>query len=74
MEVNDERKGMLIRPIPRMEDLFGVDAGKYTYKEMVEKLDRFRSRSRCTTSTTTLKKISMERFLRNRLFEDAGKK
>jgi hypothetical protein len=57
MEVNDERKGMLIRPIPRMEDLFGVDAGKYTYKEMVEKLDRFRSRSRCTTSTTSSRKF-----------------
>ncbi len=46
MEVIDEQKGLLFRPVPRMEDLAGVDAGKYTYKEMVEKLDRFRSRSR----------------------------
>jgi AbrB family looped-hinge helix DNA binding protein len=46
MEVFDEQKGLLFRPVPRMEDLAGVDAGKYTYKEMVEKLDRLRSRSR----------------------------
>ena len=46
MEGTDEQRGLLFRPIPRLKDLAGVDAGKYTYKAMVEKLDRFRSRSR----------------------------
>jgi hypothetical protein len=32
--------------VVHMEDLAGVDAGKYTYEEMVEKLDKLRQRWR----------------------------
>ncbi len=46
MEVLDSKRGLILRPIPRMEDLAGVDAGKYSYEEMVEKLDRLRRRWR----------------------------
>ena len=46
MEVLDSERGLMLIPIPRMEDLAGVDAGKYSYEEMVEKLDRLRRRWR----------------------------
>ncbi len=46
IEVLDAEAGLVLRPIPRMEDLWGVDAGKYTYKEMVGKLDKLRQRWR----------------------------
>lgn len=46
MEVLDSERGLILRPIPRMEDLSGVDAGKYSYEEMVEKLDWLRRRWR----------------------------
>jgi len=46
IEVLDAEPGLVLRPIPRMEDLAGVDAGKYTYEEMVEKLDKLRQGSR----------------------------
>jgi AbrB family looped-hinge helix DNA binding protein len=46
MEVLDAQAGFVLRPIPRMEDLAGVDAGKYTYSEMVERLDKLRQRWR----------------------------
>lgn len=46
MEVLDAQAGLVLRPIPRMEDLAGVDVGKYTYSEMVEKLDKLRQRWR----------------------------
>ena len=46
IEVLDAEPGLVLRPIPRMEDLAGVDAGKYTYEEMVEKLDKIRQGSR----------------------------
>ncbi len=35
IEVLDSNKGLLWRPIPRMLDLAGIDAGKYTYTEVV---------------------------------------
>ena len=46
MGVLDSERGLILRPIPRMEDLAGADAGKYSYEEMVEKLDRLRRRWR----------------------------
>ncbi len=46
VEVLDAPAGLMLRPIPRMEDLAGVDAGKYTYAEMVQKLDKLRQRWR----------------------------
>ncbi len=46
VEVLDAPTGLMLRPIPRIEDLAGVDAGKYSYSEMTEKLDRLRQRWR----------------------------
>ncbi len=46
MEVMDAQPGLVLRLIPRMEDLAGIDAGKYTYEEMVERLDKLRQRWR----------------------------
>ena len=46
IEVVDAQAGLVLRPIRKMEDLAGVDAGKYTYSEMVEKLDKLRQRWR----------------------------
>ena len=46
IEVLDAPTGLILRPIPRMEDLAGVDAGKYSYSEMVERLDKLRQRWR----------------------------
>ncbi len=46
MQVLDEPTGLTLRPIPRMEDLAGVDAGKYSVSEMKAKLDRLRQRWR----------------------------
>ena len=42
----DAQPGLVLRLIPRMEDLAGIDAGKYTYEEMVERLDKLRQRWR----------------------------
>ena len=42
MEVVDYPPGLLLKPVPRMRDLAGVDAGKYTHAEMSERLDRLR--------------------------------
>jgi len=39
MQVLDAPTGLTLRLIPRMEDLAGVDAGKYSLSEMNEKLD-----------------------------------
>ena len=46
VEVLDAPTGLMLRPIPRMEDLAGVDAGKYTYAEMLDRLDKLRQRWR----------------------------
>jgi hypothetical protein len=45
-QVDETPFGLLSKPTPDMEDLAGVDAGKYTYEEMTLKLDRLRARSR----------------------------
>ncbi len=42
--ITDAQSGILLKLIPVMNDWAGADAGKYTHKEMVEKLDRLRRR------------------------------
>jgi len=46
VEVVGVSQGVLLKPIPDFKDLAGVDAGKYTYAEMAEKLDRLRQKWR----------------------------
>ncbi len=46
IQVLDEPTGLTLRPIPRMEDLAGVDAEKYSVSEMKENLDWLRQRWR----------------------------
>ena len=40
--VEDTGEGILLKPIPRFEDLAGVDKGKYDVKELKEMLDKVR--------------------------------
>jgi len=40
--VEDTSEGILLKPIPRFEDLAGVDKGKYDVKELKEMLDKVR--------------------------------
>ena len=44
--VADTPSGLVLKPIPDMNDWAGADAGKYTYEEMTRKLDRLRDRWR----------------------------
>ncbi len=44
VEVTDSKTGVLLKPIPRMEDWAGADSGKYSYSEIVGQLDRLRRR------------------------------
>ncbi len=46
MLVIDSPKGILLTPIPPIEDLAGADAGKMTLAEMKRRLDRMRSEDR----------------------------
>ncbi len=46
IEVLDSTEGLILRPIPKMEDWAGIDAGKYSYAEMVKQLDNLRKRWR----------------------------
>ena len=46
VDITDAPSGLLLKPIPHMNDWSGADAGKYTYKEMVGKLDRLRRKWR----------------------------
>ncbi len=46
VEVVGASQGVLLKPIPDFKELAGIDAGKYTYSEMVQKLDRLRQRWR----------------------------
>ena len=46
IEVADTPSGLLLKPIPKMNDWAGADAGKYTYEEMTRKLDKLRARWR----------------------------
>jgi len=40
--IEDTGEGILLKPIPRFEDLAGVDKGKYNVKELKEMLDKVR--------------------------------
>ena len=44
--VREAPGGILFTPIPQLEDLAGVDAGKVTPQEMRKNLDRMRSEDR----------------------------
>ncbi len=44
IQVTDTPSGLLLKPIPDMNDWAGADAGKYTYQEITRKLDRLRAR------------------------------
>ncbi len=46
VEVVDSPTGMLLRPVPNMEDLAGVDKGKYSHSKMSDRLDRLRRKWR----------------------------
>ncbi len=46
VQVTDAQTGVLLRPVPDMNDWAGADKGKYTYREMTERLDRLRKRWR----------------------------
>ena len=46
VDITDVPSGLLLKPIPHMNDWAGADAGTYTYEEMVEKLDRLRDKWR----------------------------
>ena len=44
--VEDSGSEIVLRVIPRFEDLIGVDAGKKDIKKTIEKLDKMRSEDR----------------------------
>lgn len=46
VEVTDAQTGVLLRPVPDMNEWAGADKGKYSYSEMVERLNRLRKRWR----------------------------
>jgi AbrB family looped-hinge helix DNA binding protein len=46
MEVTGAPNGVLLKPVPDVKDWAGADAGKYSYREMTDKLDRLRHRWR----------------------------
>ena len=46
VDVTDAKTGLLLKPVPDMKDWAGADAGKYTYSEMVARLDRQRRKWR----------------------------
>lgn len=46
VKVEETASGVLLEPIPDMNDWAGADAGKYTYEEITKRLDRLRERWR----------------------------
>ena len=46
IQVVEASEGLMLKPIPRMEDWAGADAGKYSYAKMVKELDNLRKRWR----------------------------
>jgi len=46
IQVTDTTSGIVLKPIPDMNDWARADAGKYTYEEITRKLDRLRARRR----------------------------
>ena len=46
MTVEDCGSGIILKVVPRLEDLVGVDAGKIDLEKTLEKLDKMRSEDR----------------------------
>jgi AbrB family looped-hinge helix DNA binding protein len=44
--VQDSGEGIVLKVVPRFEDLIGIDAGKKDIKKTIEKLDKMRSEDR----------------------------
>ena len=46
MTVQDSGEGIVLKVVPRFEDLIGIDAGKIDLKKAIEQLDKMRSEDR----------------------------
>jgi AbrB family looped-hinge helix DNA binding protein len=46
MIVQDSESGIILKVVPRIEDLAGIDAGKITVEKAFEILDKMRSEDR----------------------------
>lgn len=46
MIVQDSGEGIVLKVVPRFEDLIGIDAGKIDPKKAIEMLDKMRSEDR----------------------------
>ena len=46
MTVQDSGEGIVLKVVPRFEDLIGIDAGKIDPKKAIEMLDKMRSEDR----------------------------
>jgi len=46
MTVEDSPSGMILKVLPRLEDLVGIDAGKISVEESFKILDKMRSEDR----------------------------
>jgi AbrB family looped-hinge helix DNA binding protein len=46
MMVQDSGEGIILKVVPRFEDLIGIDAGKKDPKKAIEMLDKMRSEDR----------------------------
>jgi len=46
MAVQDSGSGIVLKVVPRFEDLIGIDAGKKDIRKTIEKLDKMRSEDR----------------------------
>jgi AbrB family looped-hinge helix DNA binding protein len=46
MAVQDSGEGIVLKVVPRFEDLIGIDAGKIDPKKAIEMLDKMRSEDR----------------------------
>ena len=44
--VQDSGEGIVLKVVPRFEDLIGIDAGKIDLKKAIEQLDKMRSEDR----------------------------
>ena len=44
--VQDSDEGIVLKVVPRFEDLIGIDAGKIDLKKAIEQLDKMRSEDR----------------------------
>jgi len=46
VDITDAPTGLVLKPIPEMNDWAGADRGKYSHREMSKRLDRLRQRWR----------------------------